>query len=127
MARQNVTMNHPVEDAVAFSRAVVQGPWCFVSGITGVDPETGEIPDSAADQARNCFTSIEAVLEKAGFTLADVVRAVYYLTADSHAPEVIPILKEKFDAIRPAATMVVSGLPKPGLKVEIEVTALKSS
>ncbi|MCU9840551.1 Rid family hydrolase [Ruegeria sp. WL0004] len=75
----------------------------------------------------NSFASIEAVLDKAGFVLSDVVRAVYYLTADGLAPEVIPVLKEKFDAIRPAATMVVCGLPKPGLKVEIEVTALKSS
>nr|WP_298852924.1 RidA family protein [uncultured Ruegeria sp.] len=120
-------MNSPAEDIAAFSRAVVQGPWCFVSGITGVDPETGDMPESAEAQARNCFSSIEAVLDKAGFALSDVVRAVYYLTADSHAPEVIPVLKEKFDAIRPAATLVVSGLPKPNLKVEIEVTALKSS
>jgi enamine deaminase RidA (YjgF/YER057c/UK114 family) len=64
------------------------------------------------------------VLEEAGFALADVVRATYYLTDIADAQALLPIFGEFFRDIRPAATLVaVSALVRPEMKVEIEVTA----
>lgn len=104
---------------------MVQGEWCFVAGTTGYDPATREMPESAADQARNALRVIEGALAEAGFALADVVRATYYFTDAAYWDEVGPVLGEAFGEIRPAATAIVVGLVKPEMKVEIEVTALK--
>ncbi len=75
-------------------------------------------------QARNCLKTIAATLREAGTSMADVVRATYYITDAADADKVFPIFGEMFGDIRPAATLlVVAGLYKPEMKIEIEVTA----
>lgn len=110
---------------MGYSRAVVKAGWCFVSGVTGYDYKTMQIPDSVADQARNCFATIAGVLEQAGFSMGDIVRVQYTLTDAALVEEVIPVLGENLRTIRPAATMVIAGLIRPEMKIEIEVTAFK--
>lgn len=110
---------------MGYSRAVVKGGWCFVSGVTGYDYATMEIPENPAAQARNCFRTIRQVLEQAGFTMDDVVRVQYTVTNASFVDAIVPALGEAFGDIRPAATMVIAGLIKPEMKVEIEVTAFR--
>ena len=123
--RVNISGGSPYEPKLGYSRAVVQGDWCFVAGTTGVDPVTKTFPDAALDQARNALATIRAVLEGAGFGLQDVVRANYIITEAAHMEEIIPALSETFGEIRPAATMIVAGLVNPAMKVEIEVTAFR--
>ncbi|MGO4851765.1 RidA family protein [Phaeovulum sp. W22_SRMD_FR3] len=113
------------EATMGYSRAVVKGPWCFVSGVTGYDYATMEMPVSIADQARNCFATIRAALEKGGFAMEDIVRVQYTVTDAALVPELVPALGEALSVIRPAATMVIAGLIKPEMLVEIEVTAFK--
>jgi enamine deaminase RidA (YjgF/YER057c/UK114 family) len=125
MSRTLISSGSPFEKAVGYSRAVVQGDWCFVAGTTGYDPETRVMPESAPDQARNALKVIEAALAQAGFALADVVRATYYFTDAAYWDEVGPVLGEAFGEVRPAASAIVVGLVKPEMKVEIEVTALR--
>ena len=126
MNRRLISTGSPFEKTAGYSRAVVQGNWCFVAGTTGYDYETMEMPDDVQTQTRNCLTTIEGVLKEAGFKLADVVRANYYVTDISYADRVFPVLGEAFGEIRPAATMIVCGLVKEEMKIEIEVTALRS-
>ena len=125
MTRQLISSGSPFEKQVGYSRAVVQGDWCFVAGTTGYDPVTKVMPESAAEQARNALTVIEKALAEAGFTLGDVVRSTYYFTDAAYWDEVGPTLGAAFGEIRPAASAIVVGLVKPEMKVEIEVTALK--
>ena len=125
MARRLISSGSPFEAQVGYSRAVVQGEWCFVAGTTGYDPATRVMPEAAADQARNALGVIAKALAEAGFALGDVVRATYYFTDAAYWDEVGPVLGEAFGAIRPAATALVVGLVKPEMKVEIEVTALR--
>ncbi len=125
MTRTLISSGSPFEKQVGYSRAVVQGDWCFVAGTTGYDPETRVMPESAAEQAKNALTVIEKALGDAGFALADVVRATYYFTDAGYWDEVGPTLGAVFGEIRPAAAALVVGLVKPEMKVEIEVTALK--
>jgi enamine deaminase RidA (YjgF/YER057c/UK114 family) len=115
------------EETFAYSRAVVQGDWCFVAGTTGLDYVTREMPKSAEDQARNALGTISRTLDKAGFRIADVVRVTYILTDAEFRHEVAPALCEVFDAVRPAATMFVAGLNEPNMKIEIEVTAYRGA
>lgn len=125
MARKLISSGSPFEKSVGYSRAVVEGDWCFVAGTTGYDPVTREIPESAAAQARNALAVIEKALAEAGFAMSDIVRATYYFTDAAYWDEVGPTLGEMFGEIRPAATALVAGLVKPEMKVEIEVTALR--
>lgn len=110
---------------MGYSRAVVKGGWCFVSGVTGYDYATMTIPDSIADQARNCFATIENVLIEAGFEIADIVRVQYTVVDRSLVEKLVPVLGATLGAIRPAATMVIAGLIRPEMKIEIEATAFK--
>lgn len=110
---------------MGYSRAVVKGGWCFVSGVTGYDYATMQIPDGVADQARNCFRTIAGVLSEAGFAMEDIVRVQYTVTDVALVDALVPALGEALGGIRPAATMVIAGLIRPEMKVEIEVTALK--
>ena len=126
MTRRLISSGNPLEAKVGYSRAVVQGGWCFVAGTTGRDPLTGHVPDDVRDQTRVALGIIEQALSDGGFALADVVRAKYYVTDASYCEPIYPVLGAAFGAIRPASTMVVvAALVAPELKVEIEVTAYK--
>lgn len=123
MTRKLISTGSPFEKTAGYSRAVVDGDWCFVSGTTGYDYATMTMPNSVEDQTRNCLKTIAAALEEGGFEMADVVRAHYYITDQAFVDRVFPILGEAFGEVRPAATMIVCGLNKPEMNIEIEVTA----
>lgn len=123
--RKLISGGSPYEPKLGYSRAVVQGDWCFVAGTTGADPETKAFPDSVLEQTRNAFRTIRAALDQAGFGLDQVVRANYIITDASYMEEIIPALSETFGEIRPAATMIIAGLVNPAMKIEIELTAFR--
>lgn len=123
--RRLISTGSPFEKTMGYSRAVVQGDWCFVSGVTGYDYATMAMPENIADQARNCFETIGKVLDEAGFAMTDIARVQYTVTDAALVDDVIPVLGEYLGHIRPAATMVIAGLIKPEMKIEIEVTAFK--
>ncbi len=122
---QRISTGSPFEKTMGYSRAVVKGPWCFVSGVTGYDYSTMIMPDDVSDQARNCFATIKWALTEGGFAMEDIVRVQYTITDAAFAEVVTPVLGRFLGEIRPAATMVVAGLIRPEMKIEIEVTALK--
>lgn len=110
---------------MGYSRAVVKGGWCFVSGVTGYDYATMTMPEGIAEQARNCFATIAGVLPQAGFEMADIVRVQYTVTDAALVDAAVPVLGAVLGEIRPAATMVIAGLIRPEMLIEIEVTAFK--
>ncbi len=120
-----LTTGSPFEARLAYSRAVVKGDWCFVSGVTGYDYADMTMPEDPCQQARNCFTTIFSVLEQAGFAPADIVRVQYTITDAALVDVIAPALSDALGDIRPAATMVVAGLIRPEMRVEIEVTAFR--
>ena len=122
---KQISTGSPFEATMGYSRAIVKGGWCFVSGVTGYDYATMQMPDRIADQARNCFATIAAVLTEAGFEMADIVRVQYTVVAPELVEALVPVLGGALGQIRPAATMVIAGLIRPEMKVEIEVTAFK--
>ncbi len=124
MTRRLISSGGRYEAAAGYSRAVALGGWVHVAGTTGADPETGAIPEDAAEQARLAFDIIGAALAEAGAGFADVVRVTYYLTDAGDFPALMPVFGAVFGDIRPAATaVVVAGLVDPAMKIEIEVTA----
>ncbi|MGC2082644.1 MAG: RidA family protein [Bradyrhizobium sp.] len=124
MARRLISTGSPFEKTAGYSRAVVDGDFAFVAGTTGYDYTTMTMPPDVTSQSRNCFKTIAVALKEAGFEMADIVRATYYLTDIGDADAHFTVCGEVLGGIRPAATLVaVSALYKPEMKVEIEVTA----
>ena len=56
----------PFEKTAGYSRALVQGDWCFVSGTTGYDYATMTMPQTVEEQTRNCLKTIEKALTDEG-------------------------------------------------------------
>jgi enamine deaminase RidA (YjgF/YER057c/UK114 family) len=128
MTRRLLTTGSPMEKSYGYSRAVVQEPWIFVAGTTGYDYAAMAMPEDVAEQARNAWDTIARILEEADASLSDIIRATYYVTDPAHAEPVLQVCGEVLREIRPAATLlIVAGLLRPEMKVEIEVTALRRS
>ena len=125
MTRQRISSGSTFEAQIGYSRAVVAGPWVFVSGTTGFDYSTMTISDDVVAQAEQCMKNIAAALAEAGASVADVVRVKYLLPDAADFEPCWPVLRRWFGDVRPAATMLSAGLADPRMKIEIEVTALK--
>ncbi len=128
MSRRLISTGSPFEKTAGYSRAVIDGDFAFVAGTTGYDYTAMTMPADITSQARNCFKTIGEALKDGGFVMADIVRATYYVTDASNADAVLAVCGEVLGDIRPAATiLVVAGLLKPEMKIEIEVTAKRRS
>ncbi|MEZ6038651.1 MAG: RidA family protein [Planctomycetota bacterium] len=121
--RQWISSGSPFERDAAYSRAVVDGDTAYVSGTTGFDYRTMTLADDVVAQCRQTFENLAAALAEADMTLDDVVRVTYILPDPDAFPKCWPVLRERFGAARPAATMFAARLIDPRLKIEIEVTA----
>ena len=119
-----ISSGSPFELTSGYSRAVVLGDEIHISGTTGYDYATMMMPDDPAAQARNIYATFAEVLKDAGGELADIVRLRTYVTDVAFCEPVLKVQGEAFGDIRPAATIViVTGLLKPEMKVEIEADA----
>jgi enamine deaminase RidA (YjgF/YER057c/UK114 family) len=125
MTRTLISSGSTFEAEIGYSRAVVQGDWVFVSGTTGFDYATMTIAADVVAQTEQCLKNIDAALQQAGATMADVVRVTYVLPTAAEFPQCWPVLRRYFGEVRPAAMMISAGLADPRMKIEIEVTALK--
>lgn len=123
MTRQLITSGSTFEAQAAYSRAVVDGDWVFVSGTTGFDYATMTLAEGVVAQAEQCFANIAAALQQAGASLADVVRVTYLLPNVTDFEACWPVLRKHFGEVRPAATMLSAALIDPRILIEIEVTA----
>jgi enamine deaminase RidA (YjgF/YER057c/UK114 family) len=124
-ARRRASSGGPWEARYGYSRAIVAGDTCHVSGTTDAGPDgRSRHPGDAAAQARATLDIIEHALAEAGFSRSDIVRTRIYLTNRDDVATVGEVHGEWFRDIRPASTLViVAALIDPSIVVEIEADA----
>lgn len=109
-----------------YSQAVKTGDLLFVSGQIPVDPATGIFAGSdISSQTRQSLCNVKAILEAAGYTLADVVKTTVLLADMADFAAMNAVYAQFFPENCPArACFAVKDLPK-GALVEIEAVAGK--
>jgi 2-iminobutanoate/2-iminopropanoate deaminase len=108
-----------------YSQAIDIGNMIFLSGQLGLDPSSGELPESFEEQAANIMNNIKAILEASGSGFDKVVKTTIFLADLANFAKINEIYGACFPNHKPARSCVqVAALPKGG-KVEIEVIAVK--
>lgn len=110
-----------------YNQAIQVGNMLFASGQLGLDPATGNFPEGGVkEQTIQSFQNVKAILEEAGFSINDVVKATVFLADMADFAAMNEIYASQFEGDFPARSAVaVKTLPKNAL-VEVEVIAVKA-
>ena len=108
-----------------YSQGIVANGFIFCSGQIPLNPATGELVNGTIeDQTRQVLKNLGAVLEAAGSSYDDVVKATVFLQDMNDFAKMNAVYGEFFKAPHPArAAVQVARLPKD-VKVEIEAIGL---
>jgi 2-iminobutanoate/2-iminopropanoate deaminase len=121
---QPVTSGNLPAPVGPYSPGMRLGNLVFVSGQAGRDPATGALADSVEAQTEQCLKNIATILAAAGTGMPHVIRCGVFLVDMNEFPKMNEVYARAFGSHRPARTTVeVSGLPGPGLRVEIDAIA----
>ena len=126
MQRQVVTGEGLAPPIGPYSHAVRAGGFVFVSGQPGVDPATGDVPDSFAGQARQAFANLATVLRAAGSRPDLVVNTTVLVVDIADFPEMNSLFAEFFPTDPPARMTMQVPLPR-GLLFSIGCTAVEAT
>ena len=108
-----------------YCHAKLAGSTLYTSGQLGLIPATGELPEGVEAQATQALDNLTAVLEAAGMSCADVVKATVFLADIKDFAAINAIYAKYFEGEAPARSCVqVAALPK-GALFEIEAIAVK--
>ena len=109
----------------AYSVAIRDGEWVFVSGMTGMKPGTQEIVDGGiGPQTRQTMENVKTAIEAAGATMADVAEVTVFLKDIADYAGMNAAYMPFFPENPPArATLAVSAMPRPAALVEVECSA----
>ena len=127
MTRRAITTSAAPGAAGAYSQAIATDDLVFCAGQLGTDPPTGELADGVEAQTERVLRNLQAVLDAAGCTLADVVKTTCFLADIDDFAAMNGVYASYFPEPKPARTTVqVAALPG-GIKVEIDCVALLPS
>ena len=97
----------------------------FTNGQVGTKLD-GTTPESTAEQAEVVFDRVKAVLAAAKMELSDIVRLTVFLTDQEDVATFVKARDHVMGTHKPGAIiLVVKGLARPELKIEIEAIAAK--
>lgn len=108
-----------------YSQAVKANGLVFVSGQLPIHPDTGDMPESVAEQTAQSLANIKAILAAEGLDMTDIVKCMVFITDMDQFAEMNGVYADAFDDAAPARSAYqVVRLPKDA-KVEIEAIAVE--
>lgn len=126
-------MNRPLNVGVArqigtYSDGVetlASARWVFTAGTPGLMPD-GTYPSGIVAQAEQAWKNVLAILAQADMGVKDLVKVTHYLVRDEDIKAYVAVRARYLGDARPASMLlVVPGLVKPEILVEIEAIAAK--
>jgi len=108
-------------------QAVISGNLIFVSGMAGMNPETGKlISDNYEEQAWQAFRNLQTIVEEAGSSLDRIVKTTIFMVNGADADfSIINKVYSHFFANNPPARSVPQVMPFPGnILISVECIAV---
>ena len=107
-----------------YSQGTAAQGFVFVSGQLPINKDTGDMPETVAEQTQQSLDNIAAILAAKGLSMADVVKTTVFLTDMDKFAEMNGVCAAAFTGDAPARSpFQVVRLPKDAL-VEIECIAV---
>lgn len=124
MGRQIIKTDKAPGAIGPYNQGVRAGGFLFTAGQIPLDPATMQVVGAtAAEQARQALTNAKAIVEAAGLTMNDVVKATVFIRDMGQFAAINEVYATFFPGDPPARSVVeVSRLPKDVL-VEVELVA----
>lgn len=124
MSIEQIHTSEAFESSAPLSQAIRHGDTLYVSGNVPIDPETDElVEDGVGPQTRQVLENVEAILEAAGTSMDNVVRAGVFMTDMDAFGEMNEVYEEFMSEPYPARTAVRAEMASPDIDVEIDVIA----
>ena len=108
-----------------YSQAIEYNGIVYVSGVTAIDPQTGVPSGIVEEQAEEILPTIEAVLEAAGSSMDNVLKATIFLNDVNDFAKVNAVYGKHFREPYPARICVQAAKIPFGALVEIDAIAHK--
>ena len=126
MPKQQIRTDKGAAPLGAYSQGIRAGDFVYVAGQGPIDPATGQIAgETIEEQVRLTLQNVQAVLEAANATTADVVKTTVHLADIGDFQRFNDVYTEFFPDPKPARTTVQSVMP--GIMVEIDVVAYRGA
>ena len=113
----------------SYSDSVEAAPnlrWLLTSGTPGLST-TGALPNDITGQSEGAWEHIVHMLEKAGMSIADLVKVTQYLTRAEDIPAYVKVRSRFLGDVRPASMLlIIPQLVRPEFLVEIEILAARA-
>ena len=125
MSKKRVHTENAPAPVGPYSQAIAVDGWVYVAGQVCIDPATGEwLTGDIKAQTELVLKNIQAIVEAAGGSLADVVKTTIYLTDLGEFADMNEVYAGFFSSDPPPAraTVEVAALPK-GCKIEVDAVA----
>jgi 2-iminobutanoate/2-iminopropanoate deaminase len=113
----------------AYSDAIEVGPnprWLLTSGTPGLATD-GDVPKDISGQTELAWKHVISMLERAGMTVADIVKVTQYLTRAEDIAAYGKVRTRFLGDVHPAAMLlVIPQFVRPEFLVEVEIVAAKA-
>ena len=118
----NVGVSHQIGRYADAVRVPAGYDAIFVSGTPGLAGD-GSLPGDFTQEAVQAWRNVEAILDRAGAALSDIVSVRQWFTSADDIPAYLPV-RSQFIKHEPASMLaVIPALVWPGIRLEIEVIA----
>jgi 2-iminobutanoate/2-iminopropanoate deaminase len=107
-----------------YAHAVAAGGLLFLAGQMGIDVDYQVVSEDFGEQARATLVNVRHALRAGGTDAAHLISMTVYLTDMRDSGRFFDIRRDLFgDVLIASTTVEVSGLPLPGLRIEIQAVA----